>query len=134
MRLDEQPKDDANVVHVQEVQVAGTNEIHVADERTVSDAVPIADEVVVTNVEVVDEMIVTNVELVAIYLVLIAGDDTATIDVTEVMIPTSTKSFVHTEETLLGGPSNRSVFTEYADHVAYRLWQGNVYIICLTSI
>ena len=30
-----------------------------------------------------------------------------------------------------GGPSDRSVLTGYTDHVAYRIWQGDVSIIGL---
>ncbi|XP_058734119.1 protein MAIN-LIKE 2-like [Vicia villosa] len=52
----------------------------------------------------------------------IANDDTLTIDDTNVTICASTYSFDHTDEAFPRGPNDQSVFTEYADHVAYRLW------------
>ncbi|XP_058784083.1 uncharacterized protein LOC131658851 [Vicia villosa] len=36
----------------------------------------------------------------------------------------STEPLVHTDGAYYGGPSDRSVLTGYADHVAYRIWQG----------
>lgn len=67
MRLDEQPRDDAEVVHAQEVQgqtvidpakVVETYVILIADEVAETDA-PISDEVVETNAHITDEVATT---------------------------------------------------------------------------
>ena len=74
-------------------------------------------------------MILVADEVSAINLV-----PSATTDI-EVTTPASTEPSVHTDEDFSEGPSDRSMLTEYADHVAYQLWQGNVlYILCLTLI
>ncbi|XP_058784748.1 protein MAIN-LIKE 1-like [Vicia villosa] len=36
----------------------------------------------------------------------------------------SAEPLVHTNEAFPRGPSDRSVLTEYVDHVAFRIWQG----------
>lgn len=46
----------------------------------------------------------------------------------EVTAPASTKSYVHTNVWFLGGPNYYFVFTRYADHVTFRLWQRDAYI------
>ncbi|XP_058768071.1 uncharacterized protein LOC131641778 [Vicia villosa] len=43
---------------------------------------------------------------------------------TDTTTSASTEPSVHTNGAFPGGPSNKSVLTEYADHVAYRIWQG----------
>lgn len=46
---------------------------------------------------------------------------------TKVTTP-STEPFVHTEGGFLGGPVDRSVLTEYANHMALRLRKREVYV------
>ncbi|XP_058783870.1 uncharacterized protein LOC131658613 [Vicia villosa] len=46
----------------------------------------------------------------------IVDDDTPTGDDTGVTAPASTEAFVHTDGAFLGGPSDQSLLTEYADH------------------
>ena len=46
----------------------------------------------------------------------------------------SAESSRHTNIEFLGGPKDQSMLTKYANHVAYRLWQGDVYMFCLTLI
>lgn len=43
--------------------------------------------------------------------------------------PASTKASVHTGRVFPKGNSDRSVLTEYADHVTYTLWQEEVYML-----
>lgn len=75
-----------------------TNAIPVIDQ--------VDDEVAETDVAVADEVVAT-------YLVPIVTADT------KVITHASTEPFVHTNGEFLGGPIDRSMFTEYADHVAY---------------
>ncbi|XP_058742702.1 protein MAIN-LIKE 1-like [Vicia villosa] len=43
---------------------------------------------------------------------------------TDTITVISTEPSVHTDGAFLGGPSDRFVLTGYADHVAYKIWQG----------
>ncbi|XP_058776258.1 uncharacterized protein LOC131650568 [Vicia villosa] len=45
----------------------------------------------------------------------------------------SMEPLVHTDGAFPGGPSNMSVLKRYADHVAYRIWQGERPVLKLTS-
>lgn len=47
---------------------------------------------------------------------------------THVITPASTGPSVHTGGVFPGGPIDTSVLIRYADHVAFRLWQGEVCI------
>ena len=53
--------------------------------------------------------------------------DVSPID-TNTMTRVSTEPSIYTYEAFPGGLSNRSVLTGFADHVAYRIWHGEVYI------
>ncbi|CAI8601231.1 unnamed protein product [Vicia faba] len=104
--LDKQPKDAADE-HVAEVVYAEE-----LQSQTVTDPAEVA-EMDMTHIvdEVVDEVETVDVEATAI------GD-------TKVTTPALTKPSVHTDSEFIGEPINQSMLTEYADHVAYRLWQG----------
>ncbi|XP_050914695.1 uncharacterized protein LOC127129583 [Lathyrus oleraceus] len=92
---------------------AATQDVH--DPAVEIDAthvvIEVANEVVQPDV-VVDEVTATNL------------DPSVTRD-TEVTVP-SMESSLHTNGTFSGRPIDWSIFTEYVDHVAYRLWQGEV--------
>lgn len=68
---------------------------------------------------VVDELVQPNV-VVANLIPSITAD-------TNLTTP-STVSSVHTDRGFLIGLVDRSMLTEYADHVVLRLWQGDVYV------
>lgn len=116
MRPEEQPKDDAEAaqeVHVQDVHdpTVETNAIHVVVEvayEVVQPYAPVADEVVYQDAPVGDEVTAT-------YQV---PSITTDIEVTSLA---STKSSMHTNGEFSGGFIDRSVLTEYVDHVVYRL-------------
>lgn len=116
-------------MHVQDVHdpTVETNVIHVAIEvvnkvacEVVQPDSPVPGEVVQPDVPIADEVSTTN----SVHIV------TADIEVTT----PSTGPSMHTDGAFQGGPIDRSLLTEYADHVAYRLWQEDVYILCLTLI
>ncbi|CAL5201763.1 unnamed protein product [Lathyrus oleraceus] len=112
VRSVEQPIDDVEVVHAQDVHgpTVETDATHIVDEM-------IVDEVVQPDVVVVDEVVQPDV-------VVVDPVSSATTD-TKITVP-STESSVHTDEGFSGEPIERSVLIEYADHVAYQLWQGKM--------
>lgn len=82
--------------------------------------------VVEVDDEVAYEMVQTDVP-VADKVVAIDPVPSATVD-KEVTTSALTALSLHTDGEFPGGPIDQSVLTEYLDHVAYRLWQGDVYI------
>lgn len=42
--------------------------------------------------------------------------------------PDGTELFMHTDRGFLGGPGDHTVLTRFVDHVALRIWKGEVYI------
>lgn len=83
------------------------------DQVPIADQVHIAEEVLVTDAKAIDEMMAP--------MDPIAANDTPTGDVAYVMDRASTKESIQTSGTFSGGPSDRLLLTEYADHAAYKL-------------
>lgn len=54
-------------------------------------------------------------------------DDDTHID-TDATTHASIEAFVYSSRAFQGGPIDRSMLMEYADHLACKLWQGEVYI------
>lgn len=112
----------------------------VGDEVVTGDVVREVAEEVVGDVgreaarEVVEEVIGPGeVDGVVVYEMVqpnIVVDDlvSSVIVDTEVTAPSTYPSFMLTDGGFPGGPVNRSVLIEYADHVALRLWQREVYV------
>lgn len=93
----------------------------------------VADEVVhpddvVANKEVDEEVIVNEVVAKVVQLNVVVVDSVPSITAdTEVTTP-SIEAFVHTDGGFSREPIDWSVLTEYDDHVAYQLWQGEIYV------
>lgn len=124
VRLDEQHKDDvdehvAKAGHVEEVQ--GQTVIDPI-EVVKMDVARITDEVVEMDAIHIDD------EVLDTYEVLLLMRPRQLMSRLLLLLMLLLRSHLYTLIEFLGGPSGRSVFIEYVDHVAYRLWQGEVYI------
>lgn len=86
----------------------------------------VADSVVVVK-EVVEETDLEEVARVVHSDVDVVDSVSSTTADTEVKAP-STEHFVNIGGGFPGGPIDQSMLTEYVDHVALRLWQGDVYV------
>lgn len=95
--------------------------IHVASEA----AGEVADEVAQPNAPVVNEVVQPDAHIVD----EVASTNRVPTLTTDTKVTTSSKElFMHTDGAFPKGPIDRSVLTEYDDHVACRLWQREVYI------
>ncbi|XP_058756320.1 protein MAIN-LIKE 1-like [Vicia villosa] len=77
------------------------------------------------EVHVADEVVVEERVTVVVEEVVVHDTNTTT--------GASTKPSVHTDEAYPGGPSDKSILTAYADHVAFRIWQDERPMLKLTS-
>ncbi|CAI8588496.1 unnamed protein product [Vicia faba] len=91
-----------------------TDVVPVANEVAETYAIPIVDGVAKIDPPIIDEVAAT-------YPTPIVDEDTATGGDIEVTTPASIELSMPTDGEFSGGSSDRSVVTEYADHVAYRL-------------
>lgn len=85
---------------------------------------PIVDEVVEPGAT----DITTNVETDAVPIIIEVKTGDVETTATPIMAPTSEEPFVYTNKKFSIGPSDRSLLIEYANHMEYRLWLGEVYI------
>lgn len=76
---------------------------------------------------VADEVFVDEVVTTMVQLDVVVADPVQFFTTDTMVTTPSTEPSMHIDGGF-PGPINRSVLTEYTDHVALRVWQGEVYV------